>query len=450
MIADAIALDGQAAAVAFDNQVDSKRTYAPLWSNTIAGGNEALHDFALKGGLGALVLFFERAHEAAGILRVFDQLATKVVSLEVVVGTEGVDDPDLVEGGGGGGVEALLEQFLVGEGERAALRSVNQRDEDDVAFVALELGSVSAEEAVELVAVGREMRTEKIVNLDGLFIADQRNHAEAGGLSRIVFLIFRLLDRRGEEGGGGQGLLTIDLAVAARAGDAIGDRVRPEMDATGIAQGLGAVIVRNQVAELDDFRDATEIVDHARKRHHPDGNGAAAFRHFPGGFSAEERNAYAVSFADAANGVQPSDQRLALAGGSAAGLSGPGALVNQADGDAAKLFTKFFALGLERFEGNAGAAVEFIVELAPSPGRGGIAGRLSAAVDPGAITDRSCPRGSSSFELGEQGAAQIEVGLAALEFEEALVSFAVVVRILVLQGGEELGIDLGRFGNASG
>src|SRR5260370_25388792 len=188
------------------------------------------------------------------------------------------------------------------------------------------------------------------------------------------------------------------------------------MDATGIAQGLDAVIVRNQVAELDDFRDATEmfdeasgaakglarevvdgnlpieeigigdtrkvledkvlddaevlanrgradlfvvsnnedgfskiesdeshdvalasfvndnhveasgarveIFDHARKGHHPDGNGAATFRHFPGGFSAEERNANAVSFADAANGVQPSDQRPALAGGSAARPSG--------------------------------------------------------------------------------------------------------------------------------
>src|SRR5260370_17406603 len=83
-------------------------------------------------------------------------------------------------------VEALLEQFLVAGGERAALRSVNQRDEDDVAFVALELGSVSAEEAVELVPVGREMRTEKIVNLDGLFIADQTNHPHAAGLPPLA------------------------------------------------------------------------------------------------------------------------------------------------------------------------------------------------------------------------------------------------------------------------
>src|SRR5260370_650460 len=107
------------------------------------------------------------------------------------------------------------------------------------------------------------MGMEKIVNLDGLFIADQRKHAEAGALWRVVFLIFPLLDRRGEAGGGRRGVLTIELAVAARAGDAIGDRVRPEMDATGIAQGLDAVIVRNQVAELDDFRDATEMFDEA-------------------------------------------------------------------------------------------------------------------------------------------------------------------------------------------
>src|SRR5712664_422403 len=544
MIAVAIALDGKAAAVAFDDQVDSKRTHSPLWRNAITGGNEALHDFALEGGLGALLLFFEHAHEAAGILGVLDQLATKVVGLEVVVGTEGVDNPHLVAGAAGGDVEALLEQFLVAEGERAALRSVNQRDEDDVAFVALELSGVTAQKAMEFVAVGRKMGAEKIVNLDGLFVADQRDHAEAGGLAGIVFLVFRLLDRRGEEGGGGQGLLTIDLAVATGAGNAIGDGVRLETDAAGVAQGLNAVIVGDQVAELDDFLHATEmcdetsgaaeglarevidgnltiveigigdsrevledqvlddaeiladggradllvvshdedgfseiesdeghdvalagfvdddhvetsgarveIFDHAGKRHHPDRNGAAAFGHFPGGFSTQERNANAVAFADAANGVQPSDERLALAGGSAAGLSGPSALVNEADGDAAKLFAKFFALGLERFEGNAGAAVEFIVELSPSPGRGGIAGRLTAAVNSSAVADSSGPRRSSALKLREQGAAQIEVGLAALEFEEALVGVAIAAGILVIHGGKEFGSGLRRFGEARG
>src|SRR4029077_14904297 len=96
-------------------------------------------------------------------------------------------------------------------------------------------------------------------NLDGLFIADQRNDAEAGGLSGIVLLIFRLLDGRRKEGSGGQRFLTIDFAVTAGPRDMIGDGVRAEPDAAGIAQGLDAVIVGNQVAELDDFRDATEM-----------------------------------------------------------------------------------------------------------------------------------------------------------------------------------------------
>jgi len=106
----------------------------------------------------------------------FDQLAAKIVGLEIVVGTEGVDNPHLVASAAGGDVEALLEQFLIAKRERAALSGVNQRNKDDVAFVALELSGVTAEEAMEFVAVGREMGAKKVVNLDGLFIADQRNH----------------------------------------------------------------------------------------------------------------------------------------------------------------------------------------------------------------------------------------------------------------------------------
>ncbi len=153
-------------------------------------------------------------------------MAAKIVGLEIVVGIERVDNPHLVASAAGSDVETLFEQFLVAEGERAALRRVNQRDEDDVAFVALELRGVSAEEAMELVAVRRKMTAEQIIDLQRLFVANQRNHAETGGLSAIVFLVFRLLDRRGEERGSSQGFLTIDFAVAARAGDAISDGVR--------------------------------------------------------------------------------------------------------------------------------------------------------------------------------------------------------------------------------
>jgi hypothetical protein len=85
---------------------------------------------------------------------VFDELTAKIVGFEVVVGTQRVDNPHLIAGAAGGDVEALLEEFLVAKRERAALCGVNQRNEDYVAFVALELGGVSAEKAVELVAVG--------------------------------------------------------------------------------------------------------------------------------------------------------------------------------------------------------------------------------------------------------------------------------------------------------
>src|SRR5712664_3382565 len=158
---------------------------------------------------------------------------------------------------------ATLKRFLVADRERAALCGVHQRDEYDVAFVALELSGVAAQKAMEFIAVWRKMGTEKIVNFDGLLVTDEGNHAKAGGLSSIVFLIFRLLDRRGEEGSGGQGFMTIDLAVAAGAGDAISDGVRAEPDAAGVTQRLDAVIVGNQVAKLDDFRDATEMFDEA-------------------------------------------------------------------------------------------------------------------------------------------------------------------------------------------
>jgi len=93
-----------------------------------------------------------------------------------------------------------------------------------------------------------------------------------------------------------------------------------------------------------------EIFNDAGKRHHPDGNGAAAFGHFSGCFGTQERNANAVAFADAANGVQPADQRLALAGGGAVGLRGPRAFVNEADGGAAELLAKFLAFRLQGFE----------------------------------------------------------------------------------------------------
>src|SRR5258708_15358272 len=107
------------------------------------------------------------------------------------------------------------------------------------------------------------MGTEKIVNLDALLMAERRNDAEVGGLSGIVFLVFGLLDSRDKERGGGERFLTIDFAVTAGARNTISDGVRTEPNAAGIAQRLDTVIIGNQVAELDDFRDPRAMLDQA-------------------------------------------------------------------------------------------------------------------------------------------------------------------------------------------
>src|SRR5260370_18447686 len=107
------------------------------------------------------------------------------------------------------------------------------------------------------------MGTEKIVSVDGLLIGEQGNDAEVGGLCGIVFLVFGLVDSRDKERGGGERFLTIDFAVTAGARNTISDGVRTEPNAAGIAQRLDTVIIGNQVAELDDFRDAAEMVDQA-------------------------------------------------------------------------------------------------------------------------------------------------------------------------------------------
>src|SRR3989449_137279 len=124
-----------------------------------------------------------------------------------------------------------------------------------------------------------------------------------------------------------------------------------------------------------------------------------------------------MAFADSADGIEPSDQSLALTRRCSPRLRRPGALVDQLDRRAAKLLSQFLALALKCFKRNAGPSIEFIVELPPCPRGCNIARRLASAVDAGAITDRASPGRRGSLEFREQGAAQIEVGLLALELQ---------------------------------
>src|SRR5437899_582931 len=193
-----------------------------------------------------------------------------------------------------------------------------------------------------------------------------------------------------------------------------------------------------------------EIFDQARDRHNPDRHGTAALGHFPGGFRAQQGNTNAVAFADPANGVEPADQRLALAGRSAASLRRPGAAVDEVDGHAAKLFAEFFTFGLQGFERNIGAAIEFVVELAPNPGCRRIARRFAAAVHAGAISNGRCPGGRGALQFGEQRPAEIQIGLTALQFQQALVGVAVRVAIFSLDGLEQMADHFRSFGGARG
>src|ERR1700682_2346603 len=261
MIAVAVALDGEALIVAFDDQIDSKSADSPLRSNLITGGRESFHDLTFEGGLGSFLFFFESAHEAAGILRVLDELAAEIVGLEVVTGAKRMDDPHLVAGAAGGHVETLLEQFLIAEGQGAALGSVDEGDKDDVALVALELRGVPAQNAAKLVSLWRDVLAKEIINFNRLFVAHQRDDTKTERLTCVIFLIFRHLHSGGDQRGHRESLLTVKLAVAAGAGNAMRDGVWTELDPAVVPQGLDAPIVGNHIAELNDFRYATEMLD---------------------------------------------------------------------------------------------------------------------------------------------------------------------------------------------
>ena len=153
----------------------------------------------------------------------------------------------------------------------------------------------------------------------------------------------------------------------------------------------------------DDYIEASgariEVFDYARKRHDPHRNSPAALAHFFGCFGAQNGHADSMTFADAADRVEPAHKCLALARRRAARLRGPGALIDEFDGRETQLLTEFFALGLQGFERDARAAIEFVVELTPGPCRSGVAWRLAAAMHAGAVANRASPCGSRGLKL---------------------------------------------------
>src|SRR6266849_5542750 len=67
-----------------------------------------------------------------------------------------------------------------------------------------------------------------------------------------------------------------------------------------------------------------------------------------------------------------------------------------------------------------------------------------------AIADGSGPRRSSAFQLSQQRAPQVQVGLAALEFQKTSVSIAKIAGILVTHGSKEFGCGFLRLSKPRG
>src|SRR5205823_8563227 len=70
MTAVAVALDGQALAISFDDEIEAERAHLPLRRDVVGSGLETLHVFSFEGRLAALFLFIEGAHQSARILSV--------------------------------------------------------------------------------------------------------------------------------------------------------------------------------------------------------------------------------------------------------------------------------------------------------------------------------------------------------------------------------------------
>src|SRR5215472_5470719 len=122
----------------------------------------------------------------------FDRLPAQVAGFQVQLGIERMDDPHLVTPAAGGNVEALFEELLIAQPQRAAFRGIDQGDEDHVALVTLELRRAAAKQAMHLIAVGREILAQQTIDRDRLIVADQRNYPETNRPSVFVDLILRL------------------------------------------------------------------------------------------------------------------------------------------------------------------------------------------------------------------------------------------------------------------
>src|SRR5262249_42059386 len=86
-----------------------------------------------------------------------------------------------------GYVEALLEALLIAERKWTALCSVDERQEHDVALVALKVRGVPADDAAALELPGQQVPSKQALDLVCLLLADERDDAERRAGVGLVF-----------------------------------------------------------------------------------------------------------------------------------------------------------------------------------------------------------------------------------------------------------------------
>src|SRR5258707_8192256 len=109
------------------------------------------------------------------------------------------------------------------------------------------------------VQVRSKVRSQKAIDLQSLLLSHKRHHAKTGRLSELVGLIFGLLECRRDERSNDSGFLAVDLSVACRAGDVIGNEVWSQPNAARISQRLNVTGGRKLVSELNNTGDAPKM-----------------------------------------------------------------------------------------------------------------------------------------------------------------------------------------------
>jgi hypothetical protein len=173
----AIAFHSEAPRLAVDDNVYAVGTDRPLWMHSIAGSDEPTENEFLEHRLCSLALILNHSHESLRVASVLDETAAQVTGLEVSDWIHRMHQPQLIARAANRNVVALLEDVPrpgIAAGELTVFRwTINHREEDDIAFVSLELRCLATKHAMLFENIQRETVPYHSVNKRNLVITQQ-------------------------------------------------------------------------------------------------------------------------------------------------------------------------------------------------------------------------------------------------------------------------------------